>query len=240
MYAIKIMSSENKADSDVGKGFKMIMVQAGDTFEFGHDQVTGYPQVTVTGDRAGEPTCVTYPVTGNCYVLSETGKTIASFWGNRKPGCQKFDIKLDPGLKDSRDVINLIQKKVSDEQKKTSEESNPDNYINGIGLGLLPNESNLNASLIDEIKERSAQLSNSGMTWSHRDNIMLMRERYSDRGLTNTQTMLLGEPKLELKNDVASRDKHYRTRVAYLMSHGIPQDIAMENSLYLTEKKPVA
>lgn len=81
MYAIKIMSNTNMADSDVGKGFKMIMVEAGDTFEFGHDPDTGKPQVTVTGFRAGVQTLTTYPVTGNCYVLSETGKTIASFWG---------------------------------------------------------------------------------------------------------------------------------------------------------------
>lgn len=81
MYSIKIMSGENKADSDVGKGFKMIMVEAGDTFEFDHDKETGLPQVTVTSERNGEPRFTTYPVTGNCYVLSETGKTVASFWG---------------------------------------------------------------------------------------------------------------------------------------------------------------
>lgn len=81
MYTIKIMSNENLADSDCSKGFKMIMVEAGDTFEFGHDLNTGQPQVTVTGHRAGDPTMVIYPITGNCYVLSEAGKTIASFWG---------------------------------------------------------------------------------------------------------------------------------------------------------------
>lgn len=84
MYAIKIMSAENKADSDVGKGYKIILVDAGDTFEFGHNDL-GEPIVSLWSNRDGEPTYGEVVLTGNTYVLSHTGKTIASFWGVKKP-----------------------------------------------------------------------------------------------------------------------------------------------------------
>lgn len=83
MYSIKIMSGENLADSDVGKGFKMILVDAGDTFEFGHN-TQGEPIVTVSINKGDNCSHIEYPVTGNTYVMSETGKTVASFWARKK------------------------------------------------------------------------------------------------------------------------------------------------------------
>lgn len=121
MYAIKIMSAENKPDSDVGKGFKMIMVAAGDTFEFGHDQTTGEPQVTVTGERAGEPTCTTYPVTGNCYVLSETGKTIATFWGRSLWGRREVRVELDPRDPNPERTVESIQSIITETPGKAND-----------------------------------------------------------------------------------------------------------------------
>lgn len=110
MYSIKIMSSEDMADSCADKGFKMILVEAGDTFEFGHD-VYGEPIVTITGFRAGEPTNSTYLLTGNTYVMSETGKTVASFWPRQKD--EKVTaykpVVIDPNLSNGKtgSVIKL-------------------------------------------------------------------------------------------------------------------------------------
>lgn len=80
MYVIKIMSGQNAGDADVAKGFKMVMVGQGDSFEFHHDQISGEPQLTVSTIIEGEPQVITYPVPGNCYVLSHTGKTVSTFW----------------------------------------------------------------------------------------------------------------------------------------------------------------
>lgn len=111
MYAIKIMSGENKADSDVGKGFKMIVVDAGDTFEFGHDPDTGKPQVTVTGYRDGENTLTIYPVTGNAYVVSDSGKTIASFWARSLwDDAKVLEITVDENDPNPEATIAKIQK----------------------------------------------------------------------------------------------------------------------------------
>lgn len=185
MYAIKIMSGEDKADSDVGKGFKMIVVDAGDTFEFGHDPHTGLPQVTVTGYRDGEHTCITYPVTGNAYVLSDSGKTIASFWARSLwEEYKTLKIEVDANDPDPENTIANIQAMV---MEKTG------------------------------------------------NSLYEMTTKYRDRGLTNMQLMILSEPKLNVMSNEVARGKHYRARVASLMSQGIPQDIAMENSWYLTQ-----
>ncbi len=165
MYAIKIMSGENLADSDVGKGFKMIMVEAGDTFEFGHDPYTGQAKVDVTGWRAGEPVMATYPVTGNAYVLSEIGKTIASFWGRNKepaspaltfdvagdqPVCTGLGLGIDPS---TTQIITEYAKKAFPEAWPklkgdlhiTIGKDHPDpkalvdevqTLVNGLGLGV--------------------------------------------------------------------------------------------------------
>lgn len=107
MYSIKIMSPENMPDADVGKGFKMILVDAGDTFEFGHND-QGEPIVTVTtfasDDRTGSS--IEYPVTGNAYVMSETGKTVASFWGRNK---QTVHVTIDERDPDPEFTVALIQ-----------------------------------------------------------------------------------------------------------------------------------
>lgn len=97
MYSIKIMSGEDLADSDIAKGFKMILVAAGDTFEFGHN-AEGEPIVTITTCSADERTgsSIEYPLTGNAYVMSETGKTVASFWARKKQTVQVILDALDP------------------------------------------------------------------------------------------------------------------------------------------------
>lgn len=91
MYSIKIMSGENLADSDVAKGFKMILVDEGDHFEFGHN-TQGEPIVTVNAGKGDNRHGNVYPVTGNAYVMSETGKTVASFWARKK---QTLHVTID-------------------------------------------------------------------------------------------------------------------------------------------------
>lgn len=105
MYSIKIMSSENLADSDVGKGFKMILVDAGDTFEFGHN-VQGEPVVTVNINKGDEGSSIEYPVTGNAYVMSETGKTVASFWARNK---QTVHVTIDERDPEPERTVSIIQ-----------------------------------------------------------------------------------------------------------------------------------
>jgi hypothetical protein len=103
MYSIKIMSGENLADSDVGKGFKMILVDAGDTFEFGHN-AQGEPIVTVIAGKGDDRQCIEYPITGNAYVMSETGKTVASFWARSKPVYDTIATCHDDAITDTTDV----------------------------------------------------------------------------------------------------------------------------------------
>jgi hypothetical protein len=105
MYSIKIMSRENMPDADVGKGFKMILVDAGDTFEFGHND-QGEPIVTVSVNKGEESSCIEYPVTGNAYVMSETGKTVASFWARNK---QTVRVTIDPRDPEPERTVSAIQ-----------------------------------------------------------------------------------------------------------------------------------
>lgn len=105
MYSIKIMSGENLADSDVAKGFKMILVDEGDHFEFGHN-TQGEPIVTVNAGKGDNRLGVVYPVTGNAYVMSETGKTVASFWARKK---QTVHVTIDENDPDPAFTAALIQ-----------------------------------------------------------------------------------------------------------------------------------
>ena len=105
MYSIKIMSGENLADSDVSKGFKMILVDAGDTFEFGHN-AQGEPIVAVSVNKGDDSSHIEYPVTGNAYVMSETGKTVASFWARKK---QTVHVTIDPDDPDPQRTVELLQ-----------------------------------------------------------------------------------------------------------------------------------
>lgn len=105
MYSIKIMSRENLADADVAKGFKMILVDAGDTFEFGHND-QGEPIVTVSVNKGDDSSCIEYPVTGNAYVMSETGKTVASFWARNK---QTVRVTIDPRDPAPERTVGAIQ-----------------------------------------------------------------------------------------------------------------------------------
>lgn len=207
MYAIKIMSSENKADSDVGKGFKIILVDAGDTFEFGHDKDTGKPQVTVTGVREGEATYITYPVTGNCYVLSSTGKTIASFWGR--------SLWETPSM-DTEPEIEVI--------------SGADEPCRQIKITLDPSDPHPERT-IDTIQAMIANHARKAFPTG--DNCAVMRKHWEEQGLSNVQIMLLQQERKPLCNNRADRDKAFRANVGTLVAIGIPVSIAMEESMYL-------
>lgn len=114
MYAIKIMSGENLADSDVGKGFKIILVDVGTPFEFGHSESTGEPYVQIWSKNSSTQ----YPLTGNAYVMNEDGKTIASFWGRRKNITVTIDSD-DPAPERTIEHIQQIIKEVA---------NNPEQY----------------------------------------------------------------------------------------------------------------
>lgn len=101
MITIKIMSSENLADSDGAKAFQIIVVGAGDTFTFGH-ALDGKPKVDVRICSNGEYNTTTYPLTGNAYVMGETGKTIATFWARTKP-----DLTIG---REPEDLTELVRK----------------------------------------------------------------------------------------------------------------------------------
>lgn len=110
MYSIKIMSGENLADSDVAKGFKMILVDEGDHFEFGHN-TQGEPIVTVNAGKGDNRHGNVYPVTGNAYVMSETGKTVASFWARKK---QTLHVTIDGNDPAPETTAAFIQSVVRD------------------------------------------------------------------------------------------------------------------------------
>ncbi|ABY62867.1 hypothetical protein ST201phi2-1p034 [Pseudomonas phage 201phi2-1] len=181
MYSVKIMSGQNLPDSDVGKGFRIILVGEGQEFEFGNRPDTGEPFLVVRGK--GDFTDVEYPLTGNAYVMNESGKTIASFWGRT----------INPI--DSNDMVPETEAYVSESLPTLGSPREPLRTIDSI------------------------------------------REQYNDRNLTEMQLRYLAEPRLKVCNNEVSRGNSYRARVAYLILKGIPNDIAMENSWYLTEKQ---
>lgn len=77
MFLLKIMSNQNLPDNDMTKNYKMIAIGSGDQFEFYHDPGTGLPMAQVV-PKEGESYSV--ELTGNAYVVSETGKTVSSHW----------------------------------------------------------------------------------------------------------------------------------------------------------------
>lgn len=77
MFLLKIMSSQDLADNDLAKNYKMIVLGSGDQFEFYHASTCGTPMVAIT-PKEGEMYRVV--LTGNAYVVSETGKTVSSHW----------------------------------------------------------------------------------------------------------------------------------------------------------------
>lgn len=213
MYAIKIMSSEDKADSDVGKGFKIILVDTGDTFEFGHDQATGKPQVTVTGVREGEATFITYPVTGNCYVLSSTGKTIATFWG--------------------RSLWEATEQDTSPEfEVITPVEGSP---FRTIKITLDPKDTQPERT-IDAIQ--SIVMNYAKKAFPAAGSLEEMKAAWIECGLTNTQIALLQNGPTVLKHSLVDRDLSRRARVGYLTSQGIPFNIAMDATVYMLDVAP--
>lgn len=208
MYAIKIMSSENKADSDVGKGFKIILVDAGDTFEFGHDPDTGKPQVTVTGVREGEATYITYPVTGNCYVLSSTGKTVASFWGRSLWESPSMDTAPEVEVISGTDEPLRKVVRITIDPKDTQ----PERTIDAI------------QSIVTNYAKKAFPAG---------DNCAEMRKRWEEQGLTNVQVMLLQNGPTKIEPSLPGRDLARRARVGYLTSQGIPFNTAMDATVYM-------
>lgn len=148
MYSIKIMSSENLADSDVGKGFKMILVDAGDTFEFGHN-AQGEPVVTVNINKGDEGSSIEYPVTGNAYVMSQTGKTVASFWARNK---QVVSVTLDPEDPDPTATVEAIQSIV----KEYAARAFPNGSIGPSLIGKALNDDDLQKTYRIRVAERMA------------------------------------------------------------------------------------
>lgn len=73
MLMIKLMSGEDAADSSPSKSFTAVVVGAGQTFEFYRKEQQPYLDVI------GNDETITYPLLGNAYVVSEMGKTIATF-----------------------------------------------------------------------------------------------------------------------------------------------------------------
>lgn len=65
------------------------------------------------------------------------------------------------------------------------------------------------------------------------DNCADMRKRWEEQGLTNVQIMLLQQERKKVPVNKLDRDKTFRATVGALMSQGIPQYIAMSESMYL-------
>lgn len=199
MIVIKMMSGEDLADSDTAKGYRMVVVGDGGSFSFGHDE-SGKPFVEVTTHQYGYPESVTHYTPGNTYVISDSGKTIASFWG----------------------------------RSKAPYGSHTENTLSG---GICKEEFKVGKALHIELDPRDPE---PGATVGHVLGSVAFNDRkakfavqYADYNLTETQLMLLSEPPLKLRNNQDARDKAYRARAADFTRAGIPQEIAIEQSIYL-------
>lgn len=73
MLTVKMMSNEDLADSDPAKGFTLIQLDRLDHITFSKSE--GRQVFVIQRDSGGT---VEYELEGNVYVLSESGKTIAS------------------------------------------------------------------------------------------------------------------------------------------------------------------
>lgn len=246
MYSIKIMSGENKADSDVSKGFKMILVEPGDAFEFGHN-TQGEPIVTINTVRDGEHVTGDVVLTGNTYVLSHTGKTIASFWANKKP----VRVSLDANDPDPMHTVALIQEAVIAAGKEPEAGITQDylRYQEDIllrdrhGLAVtIPDKTNGTALttvvlhrkgdvILDE--QGNPMLAVTGLGLGKRTSDDARVQHWLDCGLTEHQIELLQNGPTKLASSASEREIAQRFRVDYLTSQGIPHDIAMQATKYL-------
>jgi hypothetical protein len=76
MFMLKIMSGEDRPDSDVSKSFKGVILGDGMSFEFSRKVTTETALLTLTSPDGSH---VTMDLAGNAYIVSNTGKTVASF-----------------------------------------------------------------------------------------------------------------------------------------------------------------
>ena len=83
MLFVKIMSGENMPDTDPQKDYMIIQVGDRDRIQFGYpDKSDARGDLSLDNQnsvfiiRHNEPGFETYPLTGNCYVMNNSGKTI--------------------------------------------------------------------------------------------------------------------------------------------------------------------
>jgi len=106
MFLLKIMSDQNLPDNDMTKNYKMIAIGSGDQFEFYHDEQNGLPMAQIT-PKEGEPYSV--ELTGNAYVVSETGKTVSSHWARSLWGRNELSITLSESPENAEETVRQIQ-----------------------------------------------------------------------------------------------------------------------------------
>lgn len=102
MFLLKIMSGQNLPDNDMTKNYKMIAIGSGDRFEFYHNQEDGLPMALIS-PREGESYSV--ELTGNAYVVSETGKTVSSHWARSLWGHNELKTTLGGGMTDPEETV---------------------------------------------------------------------------------------------------------------------------------------
>lgn len=103
------MSGQNLPDNDMTKNYKMIAIDSGDQFEFYHDEQNGLPMAQIS-PKEGESYSV--ELTGNAYVVSETGKTVSSHWARSMWGRNTLSITIDPNDPNKEETIRQIQQMV--------------------------------------------------------------------------------------------------------------------------------
>lgn len=218
MYAIKIMSGENLADSDVGKGFKIILVDASTPFEFGRCPKTGDPYVQIW--NKGES--VQHPLTGNAYVMNEDGKTIASFLGRRKQVIVTLD-KDDPVPERTIDAIQEVFRNYVNKHDVNPSIPKVTYRMDKDGTRLLE----LDGRCISFITENKVNFNTNDPIVKEK------RAKWEALGMNRHQTDLLIYGPTKLAGSAIERDNARRSRMAYLTSQGIPRDVAMEATAYM-------
>lgn len=134
MFLLKIMSDQNLPDNDMTKNYKMIAIGSGDQFEFYHDQDTGLPMVQVV-PKEGESYSV--ELTGNAYVVSETGKTVSSHWARSLWGRKTLEITLEEGTTDPEETVRQIQLLVMEQGIKISGSANIKVTVGGTNSDII-------------------------------------------------------------------------------------------------------
>lgn len=75
MLTVKMMSNEDLVDSDPAKGFTLIQLDRLDHVTFSKSRVRECQVMVIQRDSGGT---AEYDLEGNVYILSESGKTVAS------------------------------------------------------------------------------------------------------------------------------------------------------------------